>query len=86
MRACLHLYTTESTSSVFYQILNEDLNLLENDTFEYSNKYYNLLDDDAKKIFDRAGLRKGNYIVTATRTEPNDYWGEIRYLFIKPTA
>ena len=84
MRACLHLYTESSEYSVFYQILQEDIDLEENDEFEYDDIYYFRLDSEARKNFDRSGLKKGKYKVTATRTEPNDYWGEIRYLFLKP--
>jgi len=84
MRACLHFSTKESKDSVFYQIFNEDINLSENDILHYSDYHYNRLDDEAKKIFDKSGLKKGRYIVTFTRTEPNEYWDDIRYLFLKP--
>lgn len=84
MRACLHLYTETSKDSVFYQILNEDIELNENDIFEYDPKYYQILDSEAKKEFDNNSLKTGKYKVISTRTEPNDYWGEIRYLFLKP--
>lgn len=84
MRACLRLSTKESEDSVFFQILNEDINLSENDILKYSDYHYNLLDNDAKRIFDESGLKKENYIVTFTRTEPNEYWGGVRYLFLKP--
>ena len=84
MRACLHLYTETSKDSVFYQILKEDIELKENDIFEYDNKFYDILDSEAKKAFNQSGLSKGKYEVISTKTEPNDYWGEIRYLFLKP--
>ncbi|MCC5923905.1 MAG: hypothetical protein JJT77_08970 [Crocinitomicaceae bacterium] len=56
----------------------------ENDLFEYSDIFYSMLDSDAKKTFNQSGLKKGKYKVISTKTEPNDYWGEIRYLFLKP--
>lgn len=84
MRACLHLFTKNSENSVFYQILNEDVELQQNDIFEYSDYYYFKLDEEARKIFDKSGLEKGQYYVHSTRSEPNEYWGEIRYLFLKP--
>ena len=84
MRACLHLYTESSRDSVFYQILNEDIELKVNDKLEYSDSFYNELDDDNKKEFEQKGLKKGTYEVIATKTEPNEYWGELRYLFLKP--
>lgn len=84
MRACLHLYTETSEDSVFYQILREDIELKENDQFEYNDRFYNMLDEETKKIFVQNGLKKGTYFVLSTRTEPNEYWGEIRYLFLKP--
>lgn len=40
MRACLHLSTKESDDYVFYQILNEDINLSEDDVLEYSDYHY----------------------------------------------
>lgn len=84
MRACLHLYTKTSQDSVFYQMLNEDIVLKENEIFEYSDHYYQMLDSEAKKDFDRSGLKNEKYQVISTRTEPNEYWGDIRYLFLKP--
>ena len=84
MRACLHLYTKTSQDSVFYQILNEDIELEVDEIFDYSEFYYQILDSEAKKDFDRSGLKYGKYQVISTRREPNDYWGEIRYLFLKP--
>lgn len=84
MRACLHLYTESSRDSVFYQILNEDIELKVNDKLEYSDSFYNELDDDNKREFEQKGLKKGTYEVIETKTEPNEYWGELRYLFLKP--
>ncbi len=84
MRSCLHLYTRTSKDSVFYQILKEDIELIENDKFEYDDRFYNILDSEAKKLFNQSGLKKGTYNVIGTKTESNEYWGEIRYLFLKP--
>lgn len=83
MRACLHLLTQESEESVFYQILNEDIELNNATTFEYSQYHLNLLDDNAKRIFNNSGLELGNYSILDSRTEENDYWGEIRYIFLR---
>ena len=83
MSACLHLYTETSDNSVFFQILQEDLALKENDLLEYDDKFYSILDSEAKKAFNRSGLKKGKYKVISTKTEPNDYWGETRYLFLR---
>lgn len=83
MRACLHLYTKTSENSLFYQILKEDLELKENQIFEYNEYYYQILDSEAKKDFDRSGLKKGKYQVFSTHSEPNLNWGDIRYLFLR---
>jgi hypothetical protein len=84
MRACLHLYAETSSDSVFYQILNEDIELKEGEFFDYLEKYYNLLDSKAKKDFNSQNLKIGKYQVYTTYIEPNDHLGEIRYLFLKP--
>lgn len=84
MRTCLHLYTPESEHSVFYQILNHDIVRVVGDIVDYNAELFILLDADAQRIFNNEGLNFGNYEVIASRTEPNGYWGDIRYLFLRP--
>ena len=85
MKTCLHFYTESSENSIFYQILKKDIDLKENETFNYNEDNFNALDSQNQISFDQKGLKKGNYIVIATKTEQNEYWGEIRLLFIRPT-
>ena len=84
MRACLKLYTESSEHSVFWQMLKNDINISVGDSFEYGSNYQSLLDSQALEEFNRAGLTCGDYIVDTVKVVENEYWGTVKYIFLKP--
>jgi hypothetical protein len=84
MRASLHFYTENSDEPVFYQILEHDVQTNDSNVFEYDQRDYNDLDSKAQKDFDSYRLKLGKYTVLSSRIEKNEYWGELRHLFLKP--
>lgn len=82
MRAILHLCNNPNEGSVFFQILNYDVKIKEGELFNYTEEFYALLSEEAKRDFTRARVKFGSYKVTSTRTEENGYWGNIRYIVL----
>ena len=84
MRAYLHLCNDKKENSVMYQVLEEDYDLKEGQIFTYNENLFEKLDEEAKEIFDKANLKIGNYRVESTWTEKNEYWGDLRILYLRP--
>ena len=84
MKTYLHLCNNQTDDSVMWQILNADFNLTEGNSFTYTENMYQQLENDNKIIFDRAGLKIGNYKVQSVWTESNEVWGELRILYLRP--
>jgi hypothetical protein len=84
MRAYLHLCNDKKENSVMYQVLDEDYDLKEGETFLYTQNLFEKLDKEAKEIFEKSKLKIGNYRVESSWTEKNEYWGELRILHLRP--
>lgn len=83
MRTIIHLHTNDSEESVFYQLVDEDINVKVGELFNYSDKYYYQLGNKAKQEFEAAGLSIGNYKVISAYLEPSIDSKE-KYIFIRP--
>lgn len=83
MRAYLHLIPTNSEKSVMYQVLDKDIDLKVGEIFHYTQEYYSRLDKEAKDLFVESGLKIGEYEIVNVEIQKNDYWGDIRLLFVK---
>ncbi len=84
MRAYLHLCNDKKENSVMYQVLEEDYDLKEGQIFSYTENLFEKLDNEAKEIFEKSNLKIGNYLVESTWTEKNEYWGDLRILYLRP--
>lgn len=82
MKTCLHLSKIGDEVSRFYQIVDEDIIVSENDIFDYSH-YYNRLDSEALKDFQKRKLKQGKYIVESIRIDPENDADRIRYIFLR---
>lgn len=83
MKTIIHLHTNNSEESVFYQLVDEDINVKVGETFNYSDKYYYQLGNKSKQEFEEAGLSTGNYKVVSAYLE-SSIDGTEKYIFIRP--
>ena len=84
MKAYLHLCNDNNQNSVMFQVLDEDYDLKEGQIFPYTENLFEKLDEEAKEIFVKSKLKIGNYRVESTWTEQNDFWGDLRILYLRP--
>ncbi len=84
MKAWLKFYVEKIERWDFEQKLEKDIELSENDVFEYRDEFYNLLNEENKEKFNERGLKKGKYKVFSTKIEDNEVHGKLRFLFLKP--
>ena len=84
MRASLHFYNEFGEEPIFYQILNNDIDLSEGDIFNYNETYYYKLERADKKTFDSKNLTMGEYKIISTKIVNNKLFGDLRHIFLKP--
>ncbi len=69
MRTCLKFCSKVKGDSLFFQILENDINLNENDTLEYNDSYFLRLNSLDRKSFEEIGLSKGIYKVISSQNQ-----------------